>query len=124
MRSTIKMAATGGVAILLAVAATPARAEIEVLESSAPGIAARAKLPDDTQLKLPKDTEVRVLMRTPSGTITKTIKGPYKGTAAEYKEKRSWWDRLVRPSKDNNPPPAAVRSAPPLNPPQGKPDNK
>jgi hypothetical protein len=123
MRNTIRIAAAVSAALLLPVVATSALAEIEVLESTAPGVKVRSKLADNTQFKLPDGTEVRILVRAANGsTSTKTIKGPYEGTVADYREKSSFWQWLVGPAKDNSPPVAGVRSARPK--PEAKPDDK
>jgi hypothetical protein len=71
---------------------SPALADVEIMASSIPEYAPGAVLKDDTRLKLPEGATLRVLM-TDSGT-TKTMYGPYEGTAAAYRERRSWWERL------------------------------
>jgi hypothetical protein len=91
------VAAAFGAALSLVVAASPARAEMEVIESSAPGITEGETLPDDARLNLPKGSVVRVLVRTAKGTNTRTLKGPFTGTAAEYREKRNWLGRAFSP---------------------------
>jgi hypothetical protein len=110
MHSSIKVAIAGSAAVMLAVAAWPALAEIEVLESSAPGMAVGQKLPDNARLSVPTNTVVRLLIRSPGGTSTKTLRGPFEGTAAEYKEKRSWWARLFQSPKDTDQPMAASKA--------------
>ncbi|MEJ2124232.1 MAG: hypothetical protein P8Y67_10000 [Alphaproteobacteria bacterium] len=111
MRQKIKKGAVSlaafGMAIFLL--AQPALAEMEVLESSAPQISVGDKLADDAQLDLPKGAKLRLLLTTTGE--TKTLKGPYKGEVANYKEKRNWWERLFGKKRDPEPPMGAVRGA-------------
>ena len=92
-------------AVLLAPAA--ALAEIEVLESSAPEIAAGAKLADEARVKVPDGASIRVLIL--SSGSTKTLKGPYEGTVGAYKDDRSWWERITGRDKDSDAPIGATR---------------
>ena len=105
----------GLLGIVLAVFLAPAavRAEIEVLESSAPGITAGAKLPDEAQVKVPEGASIRVLVL--SSGSTKTVKGPYQGTVGDYKDERSWWERITGREKDTDAPIGATRG---MRPPQ------
>jgi hypothetical protein len=109
MRQIIKggaasLAILGLVVFLLA---QPALAEMEVMESSVPGMSVGDKLPDDASLDLPKGAMLRLLLTNEGA--TKTLKGPYKGKVADYKEKLNWWDRLTGKKKDPEPPMGAVR---------------
>jgi hypothetical protein len=88
-------------------------AEIEVLESSAPQLSVGAKIADETRVKLPDGTSIRVLILS-SGT-TKTLKGPYEGTVAAYKDDRTWWERITGRNKDDDAPIGATRG---MRPPQ------
>jgi hypothetical protein len=109
MRQMIKSCAVSlamlGLAVFLL--AQPALAEMEVTESSVTGISIGDKLPDDASLDMPKGTTLRLLL-VETG-VTKTLKGPYKGKVADYKEKLNWWDRLTGKQKDPEPPMGAVR---------------
>jgi hypothetical protein len=109
MRQIIKSGAVSLIACGLAIflIAQPALAEMEVLESSTPGVSVGDKLADHAELDLPKDAKLRLLLTTTGE--TKTLKGPYKGKAADYKEKRDWWKRLFGKKKDPEPPMGAVR---------------
>jgi hypothetical protein len=115
MRQMIKGGAVSlamfGLAVFLL--AQPALAEMEVMESSVPGISLGDKLPDEASIDLPKGTTLRLLLTDTGATIT--LKGPYKGTVADYKEHKNWWDRLFGKQKDSEPPKGAVRGyvAPP-----------
>lgn len=95
--------------IALAVLLVPAAAlaEIEVLESSAPEIAAGAKLADEARVKVPDGASIRVLIL--SSGSTKTLKGPYEGTVGAYKDDRSWWERITGRDKDSDAPIGATR---------------
>ena len=89
----------------------PVWAEMEVLESTLPEIAVGATLQDDARLTLPKGGLLRLLVKAPDGTtITKTMKGPYEGTATTYREKRSWWQRLTGRTKDPEAPIGASKA--------------
>jgi hypothetical protein len=67
----------GLVALLVA---TPARADMHVIESTVPAIAAGRQLADHETITLPAGTHVRVVL--PSGK-TQTVKGPFAGKVAE-----------------------------------------
>jgi hypothetical protein len=97
MRQVIKYGVMSltGLVVMLFLSAQAVRADIEVLESSVPELKAGASLKDDARLKLPKGTSIRVFVTTPNGNSTKTLKGPYEGTVADYKEERSWYERLM-----------------------------
>lgn len=109
MRHSRKYRAAGAAAFGLALMLTlqPARAEMEVTDSSAPGIQAGDTLKDNAEFDLPEGASVSLLLK-PSGS-TKTLKGPFKGTLATYKEKRSWMDRLMGKGDDVEPPMGASR---------------
>lgn len=102
-----------GIALAAFLAPAAAVAEIEVLESSAPGITAGAKLPDEAQVKIPEGASIRVLIL--SSGSTKTVRGPYQGTVGAYKDKRSWWERVTGREKDSDAPIGATRG---MRPPQ------
>jgi hypothetical protein len=44
-----------------------------------------------------------------SSRTTKTLKGPYEGTIGDYKEDRSWWERITGRSNDSDAPIGATR---------------
>lgn len=112
MNGTIKMALFGSAALLLAVAAVPAWAEMEVTESTVPGIATGNKIPDGARLSLPKGTMLRLLVFTQQGNLTKTLKGPFEGTVGEYEKKKpGWWNRLFGAKDDPEQPMAAMKSS-------------
>jgi len=97
MRQVFKygaMSLAGFVAVLF-VSAQSARAEMEVLESNVPELNVGAVLDNNVRLKVPNGASVRLLVIAPSGSSTRTLKGPYEGTVADYKEERSWWDRVM-----------------------------
>jgi hypothetical protein len=62
--------------------ATPARADVLVLKSDVPGIDKKSVLRDDAILEVPEQRSVKLILK--PGNVTKTIKGPYKGTAKDY----------------------------------------
>lgn len=80
------MSASGcvlGLAAMVAAAAacsTPARAELHVIESTAPAIRVGSRFADREAIDIPAGAHVRVVL--PSGK-TQTLRGPYKGTAAD-----------------------------------------
>lgn len=115
MKQVTKRRAPGllGMALAVFLAPTAALAESEVLESTAPQIAAGTKLADDARVKVPDGASIRVLILS-SGT-TKTLKGPYTGTVGGYKDDRSWWNRITGRNKDDDAPVGATRS---MRPPQ------
>ena len=96
-----------GIALAIFLAPAAALAEIEVLESSAPEIAAGAKLADEARVNVPEGASIRVLIL--SSGSTKTLKGPYEGTVAAYKDDRSWWERITGRDKDTDAPIGATR---------------
>jgi hypothetical protein len=95
----------------LVIAAMPpftlAYAETEVLESDVPELPIGTKIADETYVKIPDGNNLRVLVLS-SGT-TKTLKGPYEGMIGDYKEDRSWWERITGRSKDSDAPIGATR---------------
>jgi hypothetical protein len=99
-------AAVGGLALAFLLAASPVWADMEVMESNVPDLKVGTTLKDDATLKLPEKTTVRLLLA--SG-ATKTLKGPYEGTAADYEESKSWWEKLVGPAEDEAPPTGITR---------------
>lgn len=76
-----------------------ASAEILVLESNAPGIEKNMRLEDDDVFVLPKGTQVRLLLK-PSEK-TRTMKGPFTGTAEEYQAKYNGWLGRLRHTWDS-----------------------
>ncbi len=94
MARTIKLCLAGGSGSALALLAslTVAHAGVEILNSTLPQYKPGSVLEDETRFDLPAGAEMRVLM-TATG-ATKTMKGPYEGTAGDYKERRSWWRRF------------------------------
>lgn len=115
MKQITRHRVSGLLGIAFAVFLIPAAAfaEIEVLESSAPQIVAGAKLADDARVKVPDGASIRVLILS-SGT-TKTLKGPYEGTIAAYKDDRTWWERITGRNKVDDAPIGATRG---MRPPQ------
>jgi hypothetical protein len=67
----------GLVALLVA---SPARADLHVIESTVPAITAGRQLSDHDTITLPAGTHIRVVL--PSGK-TQTVKGPFTGTVAD-----------------------------------------
>ncbi len=61
-------AAFSGLAVALFLAPSPLRAEMEVLESSVPGLEPGAVLADDAKLKLPDGTTIRLLIKATGST--------------------------------------------------------
>jgi hypothetical protein len=102
-----------GLAAALLLLPCVAMAEMEVLESSAPQIAVGAKIPDEARVKVPDGASIRVLVLNTGA--TKTLKGPYEGTVAGYKDDRSWWERITGRNKDDDAPIGATRG---MRPPQ------
>ena len=102
-----------GIALAVFLAPAVALAEIEVLESSAPEITTGTKLADDARVKVPEGASIRVLIL--SSGSTKTLKGPYEGIVAAYKDDRSWWERITGRDKDADAPIGATRG---MRPPQ------
>lgn len=93
-------------ALALLLTAAPAWAEMEVMESNAPGIKAGDTLKDDASLKIPGGSTVRLLLGTGG---TKTLKGPYEGTVAGYKSDGGWLKKFTDPNKDEAPPAGITR---------------
>ena len=96
-----------GIALAVFLAPAAAQAEIEVLESSSPGIAAGTKLSDEAPVNVPQGASIRVLIL--SSGSTKTVKGPYQGTVGDYKDNRNWWERITGREKDSDAPIGATR---------------
>ncbi len=92
---------------ILAIASSPARAEMLVLESDIPDLPVGMKFADARTILIPGDKTLRVLIVTTGS--TKTLKGPYQGTVGAYTERRNWWERLVGRDKDGDAPVGAVR---------------
>jgi hypothetical protein len=94
-------------AALLAVSAISAAAENEVLESDVTEYPVGTKIEDETRIVMPDDSKMRVLIVTTGS--TKTLQGPYEGTIPNYKDERSWWERITGRSKDSDAPIGATR---------------
>lgn len=94
-------------AALLVVWAIPAMAENEVLESDIADYPVGTKIEDETRIVLPDDSKMRILIVTTGS--TKTLQGPYEGTIPNYKEERSWWERITGRSKRTDAPIGATR---------------
>lgn len=92
---------------LLAASIAPALAESEVLESTIDGFPIGTKIDDGTRIVMPDDSKLRVLLLS-SGT-TKTLQGPYEGTIPDYKDERSWWERITGRGKESDAPIGATR---------------
>jgi hypothetical protein len=119
MPKFIKQYAAGALGLALAVflCVPAARAEIEVLESSVADYTPGSVLKDSARVKLPAQATLRVLI-TGTGT-TKTLKGPYEGTVAAYKERRSLFNRFKDPAR-KEPVIGAYRGAKPAPKPKGE----
>ena len=101
-------------AVILAASAIPAMAESEVLESDVTEYPVGTRIEDETRVVLPDDSKMRVLIVTTGS--TKTLQGPYEGTIPNYKEERSWWERITGRGKDSDAPIGATRGLlPPQN---------
>ncbi len=86
------IAGWSGMTLALLASLTAAQAGVEILSSTLPQYKPGSVLEDETRFDLPAGVEMRVLM-TATG-ATKTMKGPYKGTAGDYKDRRGWWQRF------------------------------
>lgn len=94
-------------AALLAVSAIPAAAESEILESDVEEYPVGAKIDDETRIVMPDDSKMRVLIVDTGA--TKTLQGPYEGTIPNYKDERTWWERITGRGKDKDAPIGANR---------------
>jgi hypothetical protein len=94
-------------AALLAVSAVLAAAENEVLESNVADYPVGTKIEDEARIVMPEDSNMRVLIVTTGS--TKTLQGPYEGTIPNYKDERSWWERITGRGKDSDAPIGATR---------------
>ena len=101
---------------LLAAPISTAMAESEVLESNIEQYPTGTQIDNETRIIMPEDSNMRVLILTTGS--TKTLQGPYEGTIPNYKEERSWWERITGRSKTDNAPIGATRGL--LPPPQDK----
>jgi hypothetical protein len=82
MRSTLLAGAAAlATVVLVLAAATPADADLYVLESTAATVGAGTHLASDQNISLPAGSYIRAVL--PSGK-TQTIKGPFNGTAADF----------------------------------------
>lgn len=94
-------------AALLAASAIPAMADSEVLESDVTDYPVGTKIEDETRIIMPDESKMRVLIVTTGS--TKTLQGPYEGTISNYREERSWWERITGRSKHSDAPIGATR---------------
>lgn len=94
-------------AALLAASAIPALADSEVLESDVTDYPVGTKIDDETRIVMPDESKIRVLIVTTGS--TKTLQGPYEGTIPNYREERSWWERITGRGKDSDAPIGATR---------------
>lgn len=73
--------------------AVPALAIMTVEESTAPNHREGSKLDDEAVLSVPEDAKVRLFLVHNGQTYV--VRGPFTGTLAEYRKKRStWWRRV------------------------------
>lgn len=98
-----------GLAVALLLSTQAAHADIEIVESSVPALKVGATLKDDVRIKVPDGATVRVLVISPKGNVTKTLKGPYEGLVADYKDERGWWERLTGKKQDPDTPMGTTR---------------
>jgi hypothetical protein len=105
MNNTLKWGGISLTGLLVAglLATQPARADTEILDSDVPELKMGTVLKDSARIKLPDGATVRVMVTSTNGNITKTLKGPYEGRVEDYKEERSWWERLMGKGKDTEP---------------------
>lgn len=113
------MASRSALWLALAVAALaadslPARADLHVIESTAAGIRVGSRLADNETIAVPAGAHVRVVL--PSGK-TQTLKGPYKGTAADLAKGQpanegvmAWLRDFLRTGGSTEATPGATRS--------------
>ena len=83
--------ALSGLAVALFLAVSPALAEMEVLESSVPGLEPGTALADDATLKLPDGGETRASLMIAAEAAVAAIRGE-----GEEKWRYEWTRRLVR----------------------------
>ncbi len=100
-------AALFGLVLAVLPSISAARADVLVMELDVANLPKNARLSDETRVNIPDGATLRVLIE-PSGD-TKTLKGPYEGTIAGYKDDRSWWERITGRSKDSDAPIGATR---------------
>lgn len=105
--SNLLMAQIFACAVVLAASAIPAMADSEVLESDVTDYPVGTKIEDKTRIVMPDDSKIRVLIVTTGS--TKTLQGPYEGTIPNYKDERSWWERITGRSRHNDAPIGATR---------------
>lgn len=99
-----------GLTVALLLTAQAARADTEILESTAPELKVGATFKDDARLKIPDGATVRVYVTSENGdSVTKTLKGPFEGRVGDYKEERSWWDSLTGRDPDADLPMGSTR---------------
>jgi len=98
-----------GLAVTLMLSTQAVRADSEILESSTAELKVGATIKDGARITIPNGATVRVLITSDTGNLTKTLKGPYEGRIADYKEERSWWERLTGANKDPEAPMGTTR---------------
>ncbi|MBX2805717.1 MAG: hypothetical protein KTR19_07085 [Hyphomicrobiales bacterium] len=111
--ANVKTAIILAIAACLVASASPALAESEVLESDIPGYPVGTTIGDETRVIMPDESKMRILIVTTGS--TKTLQGPYEGTIPNYKEERSWWERITGRSKETDAPIGATRGILPRN---------
>jgi hypothetical protein len=89
-----------------------ARAELRVMESTAPGISVDAVFPDAADFDVPAGKKIK-LLKTPANT-THDIAGPYKGTLETYKPGCGMWDRFTGKCSQNTDVVGGTRSIAPV----------
>jgi hypothetical protein len=103
----LSIAATLTLAAFAIMPIPAAHAENEVLESDLESFPVGTKIDDETRIVMPDNSKVRVLILS-TGT-TKTLQGPYEGTIPNYKEERTWWERITGRGKQTDAPIGATR---------------
>jgi hypothetical protein len=97
-----------------AAVATPASADLYVVESSVPAVTVGSRLADSDTLTIPSGSFVRAVL--PSGK-TQTIRGPYSGTVADIAKGQAqnegvmaWIRNILQTGGSNEATPGATRS--------------
>jgi hypothetical protein len=116
MRNALKVRLPGPAAALLISAAFSgvAMADLRVIESTVPAVAAGASFPDGAVFDVPKGKKIKFL-KTPANS-THEIEGPYNGTLGAYEPACSWIDwasgKCSRSGDREGATPGGTRSAP------------
>jgi hypothetical protein len=84
----------------LVVMSGPVWADLEVMDSSVPGIERGAILADDAVLKVPAGAKLELLKK-PANT-THTVKGPHEGTLEAYLNPCPWWRAVLGQCKPDD----------------------